>query len=57
MITFTIILLGLVLLFSGIVACLSIYGVLMLAAGIVLLPFYLAIWLVKKIFDFLRWIF
>lgn len=57
MITFTIILLGLVLLFSGIVACLSIYGVLMLAAGIVLLPFYLAIWLVKKFVDFLRWIF
>lgn len=57
MITFTIILLGLVLLFSGIVACLSIYGVLMLAAGIVLLPLYLAIWLVKKIFDFIRWIF
>ena len=57
MITFTIILLGLVLLFSGIVACLSIYGVLMLAAGIVLLPLYLAIWLVKKIVDFIRWIF
>ena len=57
MITLTIILLVFILLFSGFAIGLSIYGALMLAAGIVLLPFYLAIWLVKKFFDFLRWIF